>query len=351
MRQTEGPAEGQQAPVRLADVAEAAGVSTATVSRVLGRSDHRVNVQTRAKVEATARSLGYRVNPIARALRLSTTGSVGMVVPSISNPFFTELVEAVEHHLAAAKINLYLCDSRGDLELEASRLKSLSNGAVDGIIAVPLHASLSEPAVVSAAARVPVVQLDRQVQGLAVPWVGVEDRRGIRDIVGHLHKAGVRSLGMLTSTTASLSAGVRTDEVLIQAQALGMELLAEQTLDTQLSIEDGIAAASILVEAGPLPDAIICINDLVAIGLLNGLRRRGVSCPRDVFVTGIDGIRFSSIMVPTLTTVVQPLANIAAEGIRLLSDPLSSRTGITVALPGRLAVGESTGGALRSLSS
>ncbi|NHB84412.1 LacI family transcriptional regulator [Tessaracoccus sp. HDW20] len=145
-----------QETVRISDVAQAAGVSPATVSRVLGGSTHRVSAKTRAKVESTARALGYRVNPIARALRLSTTGSVGMVVPSIGNPFFTELVEAVEHQLAAARVNLYLCDARGDIEMEASRLKSLSNGAVDGILSVPLHETLSEPAASAAAARVPL---------------------------------------------------------------------------------------------------------------------------------------------------------------------------------------------------
>lgn len=328
--------------MRLSDVAMAAGVSTATVSRVLGGSSHRVSEKTRAKVKAAAHELGYRVNPIARALRLSTTGSVGMVVPSIGNPFFTELVEAVEHQLAMAKVNLYLCDSRGDVELEAARLKSLSTGAVDGIITVPLHESQSEPAITDAATRVPVVQIDRRVRGLDAPWVGVEDRKGMQDLLGHLASVGVRTLGMLTSTSASMSARDRTDEVAIQADIHGIRLSPQHMVDTQLSIEDGVAATTALVKAGPLPDAIVCVNDLLAIGVLNGLRRSGISCPQDILVTGFDGMRFSSIMTPSLTTVAQPLQGIAAEGIRLLSDPLSSRTGIRVALPGRLVLGEST---------
>lgn len=342
----QGDSAVTQETVRISDVAQAAGVSPATVSRVLGGSKHRVSAQTRAKVESVARALGYRVNPIARALRLSTTGSVGMVVPSIGNPFFTELVEAVEHQLAAARVNLYLCDARGDIEIEATRLKSLSNGAVDGILSVPLHETLSEPAVAAAAARVPLVQLDRQVRGLAAPWVGVEDHKGIQELMAHLNAIGVRTIGMVTSTSASISAGARTQEVIREAQRLNMDLSSEHLIDTHLSLEDGVAAAGVLLNAGPLPDAIVCVNDLLGVGLLNGLRRHEISCPRDVLVTGFDGMRFSSIMAPSLTTVVQPLAGIAAEGIRLLSDPFNARTGITVALPGKLRLGESTGGPL-----
>lgn len=329
-------------PVRIADVAKAAGVSPATVSRVLGGSTHKVNEATQAKVRKVAADLGYRVNSIARALRLSTTGAVGMVVPSIANPFFTELVEQVEHQLTSLEINLFLSDSRNDPEIEARKVKSLSNGAVDGVLVVPVHQTASEAAVAAAARAIPVVQLDRQITGLRIPWVGVEDRSGIRDIVTHLAQQGARSLGILTSTAASLSAAVRTSEVRAQAAQLGLALDDKHVLDTAFTIDAGIEAVDRLLEHGPLPDALVCIDDILAIGVLGGLRRRGIRVPEDVLLTGFDGIRYSWIMSPTLTTVRQPLERIAAEGVRLLADPEAARTGIQVALPGDLVIREST---------
>lgn len=337
----------ESAPVRIADVAKAAGVSTATVSRVLGNSSHRVSADTQELVRAAATTLGYRVNPIARALRLATTGSVGMVVPSIANPFFTELVEEVEHVLAADQVNLYLCDARNDPEVEARRLKSLSTGAVDGILVVPVHPHDSEPAVSAAAARVPVVQLDRQVMGLRIPWVGVEDRSGIRDLISHLAEVGVRSMVVFTSIQASVSAAIRTTEIQIQAERCGIRLHEDDIFDLDLSLDAGTAGVNEVFEHRELPDALVCVDDVLALGAINAFLRKRIRVPQDILVTGFDDIRYASVLSPTLTTVHQPLERIAAEGIRLLADAESSKIGIQVALPGELKIRESTSSGLQ----
>lgn len=334
---------GDRLPPRLSDVAEAAGVSTATVSRVLGGSAHKVSASTKELVERTAARLGYRVNPIARALRSSLTRSVGMVVPSIRNPFFTELVEEVEHALSTHDLNLFLSDSRGSVELEAKRLRSMSAGTVDGILIVPAHAEGSAPAMASAVEQVPVVQLDREVPSLRIPWVGVEDRSGIRDIMAHLHERGVHSIAHVTSTDASLSAAVRTDEVSKEASRLGITLLPEHLIDATFSIADGRAAATQLMRSAKIPDAVVCTDDLLALGVVAGFQAEGRSVPGDVLVTGFDDIELASLMLPSLTTVRQPMELIAAEAVRLLTQGReSSRSGARVTIPGTLQIRRTT---------
>ncbi|GAB3815895.1 LacI family DNA-binding transcriptional regulator [Tessaracoccus terricola] len=330
-------------PARLSDVAEAAGVSTATVSRVLGGSAHKVSAATTELVEKTAARLGYRVNPIARALRSSQTRSVGMVVPSIRNPFFTELVEEVEHALSTHELNLFLSDSRGSVELEARRLRSMSAGTVDGILIVPAHAEGSAPAMTAAVGQVPVVQLDREVPSLRIPWVGVEDRTGIRDVMAHLHERGVRSIAHVTSTDASLSASVRTLEVTSEASRLGITLAPEHVIDVTFSIAEGRAAAEHLLASGELPDAVVCTDDLLALGVVAGFQAAGHHVPDDVLVTGFDDIELASLMLPSLTTVRQPMELIATEAVRLLTQGRdSTRSGARITIPGTLQVRQTT---------
>lgn len=265
-----------------------------------------------------------------------------MVVPSIKNPFFTELVDQVEQRLATDHINLYVCDARDSADQEATRLKSLSHGAVDGLLVVPVHPTGSEAALQSAGARVPLVQLDRRVANLRIPWVGVDDRPSIKDLVNHLVQQGARSLAVFTSTHASLSTVVRTSEVAKQAKTLGVQLRSDHILDVAFSIEEGATAADrLLATAGPLPDAVICVTDILAIGAASQLRRRGVRVPDDIMITGFDDIQFASVIAPTLTTIRQPIPEIAAEGVRLLKQRVGA-SGIRIAIPGILRIREST---------
>lgn len=331
----------QSSTVRLTEVAEAAGVSTATVSRVLGRSSHKVSPRTRKAVLDAARELGYRVNPIARALRGSSTSAVGVVVPSITNPFFIELVEVLEHELSARDLNLYLCDSRDDVEIEARRLRSLT-GAVDGIIIVPCRAAESGVAIEDASAEMKVVQLDREVPHLHIPWVGVEDRGSMYKVMKHLRAVGVKTFGIVTSTEASLSSTVRTEAALAYGKDMGMTTSDRWILDRAYSIDEGIEAARVFAKID-LPDAIVCTDDIQAIGLVNGLERLGVSVPKDVLITGFDGIHLTSVLRPSITTVRQPFEDMAKEAVRLMTATEDGPDGgVRVAFPGKLCVREST---------
>lgn len=304
--------------VRLADVAEEAGVSASTASRALGFDSHLISAETRERVRLVAQRLGYRVNPIARSLRMSSTASVGMVVPSIMNPFFMELVAHVESCLADEQMALHLSNSRDSHTVEDQHIRSFSSGSVDGLIIVPCHEISSAPAIENAAMSLPIVQLDRPCPNIAVPSVGVDDRASITAIMDHLMTQGVKTLALVTNTGTNLSSMARVHEALHTAERLGMDLPENRIFEGCQSIEGGIEAARALRAQGELPDAIVCLNDLLALGVIAELRKRGIRVPHDVLVTGFDDIQFAALSTPSLTTIRQPLMQIARTAVQIL---------------------------------
>lgn len=306
----------------MADVAAAAGVSTSTASRALSNSTHRVNEETRQEIRDAAARLGYKVNPIARALRRSITGTVGMVLPTLDNPFFTELVQAVEHELAERKLNLFLSDSRDDVEVEARRLRGFTGGAVDGILISPCRANGSRNAVLAAAEVVPVVQLDRRVEGVGCPWVGIDDASAMELVFEHLEDRGVKVCALVSATVSNSSALDRIVNARLAADLHSITVPERMFFDGEFSVEWGREAVDQLLSLGlPLPDAVVCTDDMLALGVMAQLRRRGIRVPEDVLVTGFDDIAFASLVDPELTTIRQPVKEIAAKAVALLSQP------------------------------
>ncbi|MDF2443123.1 MAG: LacI family transcriptional regulator [Subtercola sp.] len=325
-------------------VAREAGVSTATVSRVLTGSKS-VSEETANRVLAAAAKLRYSGNSIAKALRQNSTGNIGMLVPSISNPFFTALVDQVERRLAGLSLNLFLCDSRNDPSIEADRLLSLTQGSVDGILVSPVDMRASGPALERAAQIVPIVQIDRRVPSVESDWVGLDDTHAMEVIIAHLAAQGARTAAFVTSIGGSSSALDRLHSAQRACSAHGIRLPAELIFDGEFSLAWGSTAADRLLSAAPgLPDAIICSDDLIALGLAGRLAERGVSVPGGVLLTGFDDIEYASLNTPSLTTLRQPLPQIASEAVRLLTANIanSDRAKTRLALQGELITRRST---------
>lgn len=331
--------------VTIADVARHAGVSTATVSRALS-GGRKVSADVAERVREVARELGYEVNPIARALRVSRTDTVGMVVPSIRNPFFTALVESVEHALGADGKELLLCDAQSDPGTEANRMDALVTRNVDGIIVSPCHGTDSTAAVQRTAERLPLVQLDRFVGGTSTDWVGVDDIAAMRAVVEHVHAGGARSAAYLGARLTNSSSELRHAGFVRHAEEFGVTTGPKWTLLGEYSVEWGERAVGMLVESGQLPDALVCADDLIALGAVRACRTRGIAVPARMQVTGFDNIEFTRLAEPPLTTVDQPTRRIADEAVRLLADAAgdgpAARDAAHVALVPKLVVRDST---------
>lgn len=318
------PASGMEpyGTVTLAAVADLAGVSISTASRVLTNS-RATGAETRSRVEDAAKRLGYRGNAIATALRKSSTRTVGMVVPRISNPFFPALVEAVEHQLQTEDVDLFLCDAQEDVSLERKRISALLARKVDGLLIVPLSQKASAEAVNSAAAEVPLVLLDREVDGTRVPCVRGHDEAGISMVLEHLNAHGVRTLQFISADLTTGTGRRRHDALFAEAARHGIE--TAEALLGDFSIEWGRAAARRLLDSlddehGPLPvDAIVCGNDLIAAGVLQECMGRGIRIPEDVMLVGYDDSSIGASI--GLTTVRQPRDSIAAAAVAMLRRP------------------------------
>jgi LacI family transcriptional regulator len=326
------------------DVAEHAGVSTATVSRALSGS-RPVSAKLAHTIKRAAEELGYSGNVIARSLRRNRTDTIGMVVPSIANPFFTSLVENVEHALAERGWQLFLCDSRSDPDIEAQRLRTLVARQVDGIIISPCHGQRSGNSVRSAAAALPVVQLDRFATDTRTDWVGVDDNAAQALLMDHLHERGARSAAFISSELTNSSTELRRAGFMHHTDRVGIATREEWTKLGDYSIAWGREASTALFATGKHPDAVVCADDLIALGVLQTCHALGLSVPDDVMVTGFDNIPFSELSNPPLTTVGQPQPRIAAEAVRLLDQAMtaSSTSNAHIALQPELVVRQSTG--------
>ncbi len=316
---------GPTTRVTIKDVAQAANVSTATASRALsGR--RRVSPEVQRAVLAASDRLGYRVNAVARALRMDTTATLGMVVPGISNPYFPFLVESVERDLFAAGRDLLLGDSQGDTVVEAARVAALIDRRIDGLLLVPTSETGSAATVLRAAGEVPVVQVDRFVTGSPTDFIGTDNEAGIELVVRYLADRGCRTFAYVGAEPVDSSTRLR--QRAYETCAGGVDpASAARVLVGSYSLAWGREGAARLADTGTLPDAIVCGADIIALGVVSALRERGLRIPQDVAVTGFDDISFAEVSDPPLTTVRQPIAAIAAAALGLLQARLAGDDG------------------------
>lgn len=300
----------------ISDVARLAEVSPSTASRALsGRRP--VSAAVRGRVLDAVDQLGYRPNALARSLRVANTTTIGMVVPHISNPYFPGLVEAIERQLQTAGYDLLLCDSQGQPTIEAARINALMDKKVDGLLLVPCHSQRSSPAVDAASSRLPVIQIDRQVDDVETDFVGVDNEAGIRDVIGHLAERGAQSFAFVGADDGSSSSADR-----LRAYEHGTRDLhdgsKERVILGEFTVNSGREAVASIREAGALPDAIVCSADIIGLGVLHQLNTDAIPVPGRTMVTGFDDVLFSAFSVPPLTTVQQPTDALGAAAVRAL---------------------------------
>ncbi len=274
---------------------------------------------------AASERLSYRPNLMARGLRARTSGLAGIVVPGIGNPFFAELVEALESALRDAGLDMILGDSGGAPSEEGQRLQTLVDRQVDGLVLIPAEHHASAPAMQRARLSAPIVQIDRQVDGFPADFVGVDNQLGIRLVLQHLAELGCRTIGFVSDDAASSTGRSRSDAIRAAVtQIPGLKL--GPVLRGSFSIGFGSEAARTLMQRESLPDAVVCGSDLIALGLVREFRTVGVAIPGEMKVTGFDGILFTELCDPPLTTVQQPIQDIADEAVRLLKNRMGGDT-------------------------
>jgi LacI family transcriptional regulator len=333
--------------VALREIADQVGVSTATVSRALN-SPERVSVDVRDRVTAVAARLGYRPNRVARSLRTQRTHTLGVVVPTITNPHFADAVRAMQDVASERGYTLLVANSDHQPAKEEAALTTLLDHRVDGVVLVSTSRDPAPPPALAALleSRTAIVVVDRALPYLDVSRVLVDIRGGARQAVQHLAERGRRRIAFIAGP-----AGVWTAEEKLMGYYEGL-LAASLTNDPQLvlpgeyTIEGGEARAADLLALRPRPDAVLIANNLMALGVYRVLLDQGIAIPRDLAVAGFDDVAWTDVVRPTLTVVAQPTHELGHQAIdvllaRIAQPDVPSRRAVRL-LPTRLVVRQST---------
>lgn len=327
------------------DVALRAGVHKATVSRALNsRTRHQVSVETLARVESAAEQLGYVPNAMARGLRTSSSMTIGVIIPDLTNPFFPPVVRGIENYLQPRGYTALLANTDSSEEIERLALESLLGRRVDGLIIA--SGSRQGSALADAYdAGVLAVMLNRDAGDIPYPLVTGNDATGVMAAVAHLVDLGHRRLLHIAGPEDFSTSETRT-EAFRTACAAAKGVTGTVLEAHALSVEAGQQAMDrVLTARRSRPTAIVAGNDLVALGVLRSLRAHGLSCPGDVSVVGFNDIEFAQDTYPPLTTVRVPMQEMGAEAARTLLEAIETKTQepVTVRLPVSLILRGSTG--------
>jgi LacI family transcriptional regulator len=302
--------------VTMADVAREAGVSLMTVSRVVNDKDG-ISEATRQRVRDIIDRLGYRPSDIARSLATDRTGTIGLVVPDNTNPFFSEIARGVEHVAYSEGYNVFLCNTEEDTRRELAVLRSLEEKRVDGVVLC--SSRLEENQLHDALARHPAaVLINRPIDDPRLGTILLEDEAGARMATDHLLRSGHRVIGWVAGPQQSYGGQQRAKGYQAALEAAGAPYRPEWTRHCLPIVESGQEAAADLLTSHPDMTALLCFNDLVAVGALQACADLGRSVPGDVAIVGFDDILLASLVRPALTTCRIYMCDLGAQAMRLL---------------------------------
>ena len=299
----------------VADVARTAGVSVSTAARVLSGNGYASEATRRVVLDA-AHDLGYVPNQIARSLRTKQTRMVGLLIGDVENSFYSVIARNVESATKDAGYHVVLCNSDDDPKIEREYLQLLEGMHVDALIVTPTSKNRRHLARFIQEGIV-VVQVDRRIEGLQADAVLVDNEAGAASAVSHLIDAGHSRIGILTgelevSTASQRLAGY--DRALTERR-IGVKpsLVRSGSFHREHAIEDATA----LIRAKPTPTAIFAANNILAEATLIALDRLRLRVPRDVSVVAFDDMQWMEMVEPPLTTVRQPVADMARSAAEL----------------------------------
>lgn len=328
-----------------ADVAKVVGVSRATVSLVMNgtASKVRISEETREKVRAVAAQMGYRPNHAARSLRQRRTRSIAVVLPTLANPYYYEVVLGAQAAARAAGYTVAVILS----DRVPEGLEALEGSAFDGVI-VAGRRNVTAPKLIQLAAHgAAVVVLQQSSPDPLVRSVRVDMEAGGYMATRHLIDLGHRRIAYITEPRPdNCSLPDRVDGYRRALEEAGIAVDPTLTITSDNTMAGGALAVDRLLELAERPTAIFAYNDMMAIGALSGLRARGLSVPRDVAVVGFDGIAMGGFVAPTLTTIDHPRDLLGRVAVTTVIDAIEHRASpdAAVPLPVTLVVRESCGG-------
>lgn len=297
------------------DVAKAAGVSVATVSRVLNNSSS-VTPETRDIVQETIKKLNYQPNLLGRNLRRSETKMVLVLLPNIANPFYSRVVKGIEDIGHKYGYNVMLCNTDSNASREKVYIELLKNKLADGVIFMAPELSKDELSEIGK--NIPVVQCCEYKEGASVSHISIDNAAAAYRAANHLIGLGHTRIGMISSKNDYLSTRQREAGFFKALNEAGIEYDSQMLQYGDYSFKSGLRAARNFASMDIKPTAVFSISDTMAVGAIRGFKEFNLKVPDDVAVVGFDNISFASMCEPPLSTVSQPKYDIGCTAMEIL---------------------------------
>lgn len=304
------------------DIARLANVSVATVSAVANGKGG-VSAELTSRVREAMEALDYHPNHLARSLRVRRTFTIGMMIPDVTNPFFTDILSGVQHEARFHGYSVIFCDANENPELERQHLRILFSRRVDGVLLAPTDSETARDRVTQQ--RFPLVFFDRVPVGFKGSAVITDNLEAARRATGHLISLGHEKIAIITGRL-NLSNGSERLEGFRQALHEARLPLHQDYLRVgDFGLESGYRRALELMTLPSPPTAVFCCNNQMTLGLMRAIGELGISCPGRVSVLGFDDFDWATSFSPKLTTVAQPSYEMGKEAMALLMRKVQSR--------------------------
>lgn len=333
----------------IVDVAKRAGVSTVTVSRVINDAPN-VNAATRERVEMAIRELGYSPSVAARSLRSKRTRSLALIVPDITNAFWTTVARGVEDAAQSYGYSILLCNTDEDLSKQQRYLDLMVGQRVDGMVVAPCNSDASRLAVLRHRGIATVV-IDRRIEGWDVDMVYGDSRSGAYALTQHLIGLGHRRIAILSGPEGAPTGDDRIAGYRLALAEAGIDLDPRLVRRGGFSGPAGRQLTGQLLDEGLAPTAVFAANNAIALGVIEALGNRGLRIPHDIALVCFDDFPQTASFFPFLTVIAQPAYDMGANAAQLLFSRMESPVPLKprrVVLPVRLIVRYSCGGALQA---
>ncbi|MFT4413716.1 LacI family DNA-binding transcriptional regulator [Fredinandcohnia humi] len=324
------------------EVAQKAGVSVATVSRVLNKPSS-VTPKTRLKVENAIKDLNYEPSMLGRNLRNSESRLLLVLIPSISNPFYTEIINGIEHTAIAHNYNILLCQTDSNPQRENIYFNMIKNRLADGLIS--MDPTINMQKLSELAETHPTILCSEYEEGGSIPYVTIDSELAAYHAVKHLIKLGNKKVALINSDEKFLYARQRRIGYEKAMKEFGLPIREEWIYNTkELDFQHGVQAMRLLLQQKDRPSAVFAVSDTLAIGALKEINASGLRVPDDIAVVGFDKISFSNMTNPTLTTIAQPMYQMGVTAADMLINRIKGNKVESIVLDHELVIRESTMG-------
>ncbi|WP_449539757.1 LacI family DNA-binding transcriptional regulator [Ferdinandcohnia sp. Marseille-Q9671] len=323
-------------------VAQKAGVSVATVSRVLNNAPS-VSTKTRLKVENAIKDLNYEPSMLGRNLRNSESRLLLVLLPSISNPFYTEIINGIQNTAIAHNYNILLCETDSNPQRENIYFNMIKNKLADGVISMDPTVNMQK--LNELAGNYPVILCSEYEEGGRIPYVTIDNELAAYQAVKHLIKLGHQKIALINSDEKFLYARQRRNGYERALKEFEIPLRDAWIYHTkEVDFQNGVQAIRILFQQDEKPTAVFAVSDTLAIGALKGMNVSGLHVPNNIAIVGFDNISFSTMTNPTLTTISQPMYKMGCIAVNMLITSIQGEKVESTVLDHELIIRESTMG-------